>query len=187
MGLLRSARRRTIALLAVGVWAAAGATTGAQAQPSLDRERQIKVAFVYNFIKFVDWPTEVMPESGDTISICALSDDPFFEALETINGKTVKGRRLAVRKVDAIKDLESCHVAFLGAAEETRLPQLMRSLQGSSVLTVGEMDRFAQSGGIINLVVVNNKVRFEVNVDRAERARLKLRSQLLSVATVVKE
>lgn len=163
------------------------AASGAQAQTSLDRERQIKVAFLYNFVKFVDWPSEALPESGATIDVCVLSDDPAYEAVETIDGKTVKGRRLTVRRVDAAKDLASCHVAFFGVTEEKRLPQFIAGLRTASVLTVGEMDRFAQSGGIINLVVVNNKVRFEINVDRAERARLKLGSQLLSVATIVKE
>ncbi len=187
MGILRGLLGRTLGPLALGIWAAVYAEPGAQAQISLDRERQIKVAFLYNFVKFVDWPIEVLPKSGDTISICVLSDDPVYEALETIDGKNVKGRRLTVRRMDAVKDLASCHVAFFGITEEKRLPQFIRGLQGSSVLTVGEIDRFAQSGGIINLVVVNNKVRFEINVDRAERAHLKLGSQLLSMATIVKE
>jgi hypothetical protein len=187
MGILRVLPGRTLGLLALGVWVAVYAAPGAQAQIPLDRERQIKAAFLYNFVKFVDWPPEVLPPSGDTISICVLSDDPVYEALETINGKPVKGRRLTVRRVDAVKDLASCHVAYFGITEEKRLPQFIRSMQGSSVLTVGEIDRFAQSGGIINLVVVNNKVRFEINVDQAERAHLKLGSLLLSVATIVKE
>jgi hypothetical protein len=187
VGILRGVLGRTAGFLALGVWVAVYAAAGAQAQTPLDRERQIKIAFLYNFVKFVDWPTEVLPESGDTISFCVLSDDPVYEALETLEGKTVKGRRLTIRRVDAVKDVAACHVAFFGFTEEKRLPQVMRGLEGSSVLTVGEIDRFAQSGGIINLVVVNNKVRFEINVDRAERARLKLGSQLLSVATIVRE
>lgn len=188
MDILRQSLRRTVILLVLGVWAVLSAAPGAQAQSLLDREYRIKAAFLYNFVKFVDWPTEVLPEANDTISICVLSEDPVvYEALETIKGKTVKGRRLTIRRADTAKDLESCQVAFFGFSEEKRLPQVMRTLQASSVLTVGEVDRFAQSGGIINLVVENNKVRFEINVERAERARLKLGSQLLSLAKVVKE
>jgi hypothetical protein len=187
VGILRDSLGRILGPLGFAVLAALYAAPPAQAQIPLDRERQIKAAFLYNFVKFVDWPPEVLPESGETISVCVLSDDPVYEALETINGKPVKGRRLTVRRVEAVKDLASCHVAYFGITEEKRLPQFIQSLQGSSVLTVGEIDRFAQSGGIINLVVVNNKVRFEINVDRAERAHLKLGSLLLSVATIVKE
>ena len=187
MDVLTGSLGRTWGIITLGVCAALCCAPGAQAQTSLDRERQIKAAFLYNFVKFVDWPNEVLPATDDTISICVLSDDPVYEALETINGKTVKGRRLTVRRVDAVKDLALCHVAYFGITEEKRLPQFITGLQGSIVLTVGEIDRFAQSGGIINFVVVNNKVRFEINVDRAERAHLKLGSLLLSVATIVKE
>ena len=187
MGILRHSLIWALGFLVVSVSAVVSGAPGAQAQPSLDREQQIKAAFLYNFVKFVDWPIEVLPETSDTISICVLGDDPFYETLETIKGKTVKGRRLAVRRVGAVKDLESCHVAFIGAAEEKRLPQLMQRLQGSSVLTVGDMEGFTQSGGIINFVVEKNKVRFEINVNRAERARLKLSSQLLGLARVVRE
>ncbi len=115
-----------------------------------------------------------------------LRDDPFAEALEVIKGKTVKGRRLAIRRVEPGRDLEICQVLFIGSSEEKRLPQVMQSLQGSNVLTVGEMERFVQLGGIINFFVQNNRVRFEINVNGAERARLKLSSQLLSLAKVVR-
>jgi hypothetical protein len=186
VGILRQSLTRTVGLLVLGVWAVLSAAPGAQAQTPVDREYQIKAAFLYNFVKFVDWPSEVLPDASDTISICVLREDPVYEALETIKGKAVKGRRLTIRRVDTAKELESCQVAFFGLSEQKRLPQVMRSLQGSSVLTVVEVDRFALFGGIINLVVENNKVRFEINVDRAERARLKLGSQLLSLAKVVK-
>jgi hypothetical protein len=187
VGVLSGPVGRTLGILVLGVWAIVSISPGAQAQTSVDREQQIKAAFLYNFVKFVDWPAEFLPETGNVISICVFNDDPFYEALETIRDKTVKGRRLVIRRLDAVKDLESCHVAFIGQTEVRRLPQVMQSLQNSSVLTVGETERFAHSGGIINFVVEKNKVRFEINVDRAERARLKLSSQLLSLARVVRE
>ena len=175
--------------LLMTIWACAvvSGPPDAYAQSASLREYEIKAAFLYNFIKFIDWPSEVLPETSDTMTVCVLSDDPFGEALESIKGKTVKGRRLAIRRIEPVRDLESCHVLFIGAAEEKRLPQVMQSLRGSSVLTVGEMERFVQSGGIINFVVERNKVRFEINVNSAERARLKLSSQLLSLARVVRQ
>lgn len=162
-----------------------GGSPAAEAQAL--REYQIKAAFLYNFLKFVDWPSEALPETSDAITICVFGDDPFGEALESIKDKIVKSRRITIRRIGPVKDLESCHVLFVGASEETRVPQVMQSLRGSSVLTVGEMDRFAESGGIINFVVEKNKVRFEINLNNAERARLKLSSQLLNLARVVKQ
>ena len=76
---------------------------------------------------------------------------------------------------------------FISSSQESRLPQVMQNLHGSSVLTVGEMERFIPSGGIINFVIERNKVRFEISPSGAERARLKLSSQLLSLARVVRQ
>jgi hypothetical protein len=170
----------------------AGAATGlprdAQAQ-SPPSEYEIKAAFLYNFVKFVDWPSQALPETSDTVTVCVLSDDPSWGALESIRGKTVKGRRLSIRRIEPLKEKEvqSCHVLFMSSSEEKRLPEVMQHLHGSSVLTVGEMERFIQSGGIINFVIEKNKIRFEINLTGAEQARLKLSSQLLSLAKVVRQ
>ena len=177
------ARGLGVALLAVGV--AVGLSPGTRAQTS--HEYEIKAAFLYNFVKFVEWPNEALPETSDTITVCVLGDDPAGEALESINGKTVKARRLAVRRLQPIKGIESCHVLFMSSSQESRVPQVMQNLHGSSVLTVGEMERFIPAGGIINFVIERNKVRFEISPSGAERARLKLSSQLLSLARVVRQ
>ena len=159
----------------------------AHAQSPAVREYQIKAAFVYNFIKFVDWPSGALPVSSDTINICVLRDDPFAEALESIKGKTVKAKQVTIRRIEPGRDLEACQVVFIGSSEEKHMPQVMESLHGLNVLTVGEMERFVQLGGIINFFVQNNRVRFEINVNSAERAGLKLSSQLLSLAKVVRQ
>lgn len=162
-----------------------GGSPAAEAQAL--REYQIKAAFLYNFLKFVDWPSQALPETSDAITICVFGDDPFGEALDFIKDKMVRGRRLAIRRLGPVTNLEACHVLFIGASEEARVPQVMQSLRGSSVLTVGEMERFAEAGGIINFVLEKNKVRFEINLNSAERAGLKLSSQLLSLAKVVRQ
>jgi hypothetical protein len=154
---------------------------------STQREYQIKAAFVYNFVKFVDWPAAALPETSDTINVCVLGDEAFAAGFDTLTDKTVKGKKLAVRRVEQVKDADGCHVLFIGSSEEKRAPQVLQTLQGASVLTVGEMDRFPQLGGIINFVVERNKLRFEINVSGAERARLKLSSQLLGLAKVVRQ
>jgi hypothetical protein len=154
---------------------------------STQREYQIKAAFVYNFVKFVDWPAAVLPVTSDTISVCVLGDEAFVEGFDTLKDKTVKGKKLAVRHLEQVKGADGCHVLFIGSSEEKRAPQVLQTLQSASVLTVGEMDRFPQLGGIINFVVEQNKLRFEINVNSAERARLKLSSQLLSLAKVVRQ
>jgi len=187
MGVLTMTARRLARVLAAALLAAgvqAGSPVDVQSQTV--HEYEIKAAFLYNFVKFVEWPNEVLPETSD-ITVCVLGGEPSVEPLESIHGKTVRGRRLSVRRIRALKDVESCHVLFISSSEESRLPQVMQNLHGSSVLTVGEMERFIASGGIINFVVERNKVRFEINPTSAERARLKLSSQLLSLARVVRQ
>jgi hypothetical protein len=116
-----------------------------------------------------------------------LGDEAFAEGFDTLKDKTVKGKKLVVRHLEQVKDADGCHVLFIGSSEEKRAPQVLQTLQGASVLTVGEMDRFPQLGGIINFVVEKNKLRFEINMNSAERARLKLSSQLLGLAKVVRQ
>lgn len=174
-------------IVIIGTCALATSLPNAHAQSLSLREYQIKAAFLYNFIKFIDWPAQALPESSDTMTICLLGEDPFGEAIESIKDKPAKGKRLSVRRIQGVKELTACHVLFVGSSEGKRLPQVMQSVQGLSVLTVGEMDEFVRQGGIINFVIEKNKVRFQINVDSASRAGLKLSSQLLSLAKVVRQ
>ena len=179
--------RKVFLLIIIGACVVVSGSPKAHAQSWWLREYQIKAAFLYNFLKFIEWPSGALPETGDTMTLCLLAEEPVVEPFESIKGKLVKGRRLAIRRIERIKDLEACHALFIGSSEEKRLAQIMPTLQGSRVLTVGEVEGFIQSGGIINFVVERNKVHFEINVNRAERAGLKLSSHLLGLAKVVRQ
>lgn len=159
----------------------------AHAQPAFDREYQIKVAILYNSLKFVEWPAEALLETSPTITICVLGEDPFGTALDSIRGKVIKGRALAIRRLERSQDPGGCHVLFIGSSEKTRLTQIVQSLKDARVLTIGETPQFAELGGIISLTIEKNNVRFVINADSAERAGLKVSSELLKLATVVRE
>jgi len=159
-----------------------GALSGTvQAQSS--SEYQVKAAFLYNFARFVDWPAEAFAGSSGKLVIGVIGDDPFGGALDqAINGKMINGRPLVVLRLRWGQDLRSCHILFISSSEQKRLPQIIQSLRGASVLTVGDMWQFNQQGGIINLILEANKVRFEINSRGADQARLKISSKLLSLA-----
>lgn len=148
-------------------------------------EYLVKAAFLYSFAKFVEWPPQVFMTADTPITLCIYGTDPFGDALKSIRGKSVKSRALMIKRAARGENLEACHILFISASEQVRLSQLIRHLNGSHVLTIGDMDRFAHAGGIINLVKVQNKVRFEINLDAAQRAGLKISSQLLKLATLV--
>lgn len=154
---------------------------GVQAQTG--NEYQVKAAFLYNFAKFVDWPAEAFAGSNGKFVIGVIGDDPFGGSLDqAIKGKAINGRPLAVRRLKWNQDLRSCHVIFISSSERQRLKQIIDSLRGASVLTVGDMGQFNQQGGIINFILEANKVRFEINSRGADQARLKISSKLLSLA-----
>jgi hypothetical protein len=149
---------------------------------------QVKAAFLYNFAKFVEWPPEAFSDGGAPFVIGVVGEDPLSGDLERIvGGKTANGRRIIVRRLRGGQELRNCHILFISSSENYRLSQIMNSLQGANTLTVGEADEFTRHGGIINFFEENDKLRFKINVNSAERARLKISSRLLALARVVRD
>ncbi|MFQ5605162.1 MAG: YfiR family protein [bacterium] len=149
-------------------------------------EYQIKAAFLYNFAKFVDWPKEVVEDTTQPLIIGILGRDPFGSDLdEMIAGKTVKGKKIVIKRFDKIEDWEFCHLLFISSSERRRMKKNLAILREFNVLTVGETPDFAVNGGVIRLFNQNNKVRFAINIEAAERSHLKISSRLLNLARIV--
>jgi YfiR/HmsC-like len=150
------------------------------------REYQIKAAFLFNFAQFVQWPSAAYTNAAEPFCIGVLGDNPFGPALEeTIQGESIGGHKLMVRHSRRVEDLQNCQMIFISKSEHTQVPQILSTLDSRPILTVSETDRFAQEGGIINLYLVGDKVRFEINPDVAKRDGLKISSQLLSLGKIV--
>jgi hypothetical protein len=150
------------------------------------REYEIKAAFLFNFARFVEWPAAALGEPEAPLSLCVLGEDPFGLALEeTVRGETVRDRRLVVKRVAKVVDAGVCQLVFVSASERAHIPDILGVLAGRSVLTVSEVEDFAARGGIINFVLVDNRVRFEINPDAAEHGGLKISSELLRLGRIV--
>ena len=178
-------RKRLIIFLASLAMLAGGEVC---AQQSISKEYPIKAICIRNFIQFVEWPATSFPGVGAPIVIGVLGEDPFGDVLdEGMRGETVNNRPLVVKRSRRVEELKCCHVLFISKSEEGRLDQILAALAGGGggVLTIGETDGFARRGGIINLFLQGNKVRFEINIDAANRSGLKISSQLLSLAKIV--
>lgn len=146
-------------------------------------EAAVKAAFVYNFTKFVEWPTEAI----GPLQLCLVGEtDPLLAALTKLEGKQSQGRSIRVRSVGR-NALEGCSVVILGASETPHVAAILNSAQRHPALTVSEIEHFADAGGMIGLVVNNAKVQFEINVQAAQRANLKLSAQLLKLSQKVKK
>lgn len=159
---------------------------GVSAESVQFKEYLIKAAFLYNFIKFVDWPSESFKDDAAPINLCVLGDDPFGEALDTIRDKRVKGRRLVIKRVRRVSQIEGAHLLFISTSEKGRVKQILKSLTDAPVLTISEMEGFGQKGGIINFITVDNKIQFEINSEKAQHHKLKISSQLLKLARIVR-
>ena len=149
-------------------------------------EYQIKAAFLLSFAKFVEWPAGKFHSDQDALQICVIGEDPFGKDLdETVAGKAVNGRPVAVHRMREASRARECHVAFVGLAQPQEFREALQTLNGAGVLTVGESDAFRGADGIINFVLEQNRVRFEINPAAANRAGLKISSKLLSLARLV--
>jgi len=148
---------------------------------------EIKAAGLYNFARFVQWPSEVFPDTGGSVIIGILGEDPFDDILKrTIKGKTVKGRKLSIRHFGEVDSIDSCHILFIGP-DRLDLERIFARTRGMKLLTVGETEGFASKGGMIGFVIRDNKIRCEINTNAVERSDLKISPKLLKVASIVAE
>lgn len=156
------------------------------AQDAAINENKVKAAYLFNFAKFVEWPPNTFSSADASLEICVMGLNPFGHALEdSIAGKTVSGRRIEIsHKADAA-GARSCQIVFIAVSDKQQIRQILPQLSDASVLTVGDTLGFNDDGGIINFVWDGDRIRFEANLDAAERAHLKISARLLSVAKAV--
>ncbi len=149
-------------------------------------EYELKAAFVYNFVQYCKWPANAFDNPSSPLVIGILGDDPFGGALEkALRGKDAGGRKITVKRSHNVDSLKGCQALFVSKSEGGQAAQIIAAMQGTPVLTVGDMEQFARQGGIINFTIEGDKVRFEINRGAAGRAGLKLSSDLLKFAIIV--
>jgi hypothetical protein len=155
-----------------------------RAQSEGPTEYQVKAAFVYNFAKFVEWPTDAFRDSSAPLRFCVLGESLVGPDLNQITqGKVIGGHPIQV--LQNSRNLRDCHVLFISASHNVAMKDVQEGLRGAPVLTVGESRDFAAQGGMIGFVVENARVRFEVNLQAAKQMRLNISSKLLSLAKKV--
>jgi hypothetical protein len=151
-----------------------------------ESEYRVKLAFLYNFAQFVEWPADAFRDPAAPLTICVAGQDPFEgEIGQGLRGRTAGGHLVEIRKLKRDENPRGCHMIFVRAGDRKLAGRLLADLRGSSTLTVGETKGFADLGGVINLVVEENKLRFEINLGAARQTRLKLSSKLLALAKIV--
>ena len=127
-------------------------------------EYPLKLAFLYNFTKFIEWPSDSFHDPGSSLAICIIGNDPFNPDLEAeLRTRTVGSHPVEIKTLRSNDPLGICHMVFVPVTEKSQVARIVSGLKGSSTLTVGEIEGFAVQGGIINLTIEENKLHFEVN------------------------
>ena len=168
--------------LAAALLVAVGAL-GARPVAAAPTAQQVEAVFLFYFTQFVAWPPGAFADEHSPIVIGVLGDDPFDGAHDqAVAGERVNGRPIAVRRLQRIADAAGCQILYISASEAARLPQILGALKGRNVLTVSDLSHFAQTGGMIRFVLMDQHVRLRINARAARAAGLTLSSKLLSAA-----
>ena len=151
-------------------------------------EDQVKAAYLYNFAKFVEWPPDTFADSAAPIHLCVLNDPSIGSELsQIVKDKHISGRSIVVVPIQTDEQGRSCQILFINSAQNWQVEHILKVLKGSSVLTVGETTGFVEQGGIVNFVIQDDQVHFQVNHKAATQSRLRMSARLLSVAKRVIE
>ncbi len=200
MKTVSSLKRMGLAVVALSLILTA--TAGAQDGKVL--EYKIKAGFLYNFAKLTRWPAKAFADSDTPLILCIASEHPFSDLFaEMLAGKPVGKRKLVVKKdfpstseapeESSVSDEtiasapQDCHILFIGSSDPEFVREKLRAVQGQPVLTVGETQGFCLMGGIINFFTENNRLQFQAYQKPAQKVGLRLRSQLLMSAELIKK
>lgn len=179
-----SARRlRLVTAMALGL-ATCPAT---ELRADLPQEYQVKAAMVFNIAKYAEWPSDSLGSGSAPLVVCSIGRGPFATALERYQGKTALGHPLALRRLAPGDEPGECHVLVISGIEKRYLAGILEQARKKPVLSVSDLPEFAQAGGIIGLVEQEGKVRFEINMKTARQSRVRISSQLLKLARIVRE
>src|ERR1035438_7361041 len=178
--------RRTIPFFRIAVIACALLMPrNGPAQDTKPTEYEVEAAYLSNFGMFVEWPPRAT--ANESFNVCVFGQDPFGAMLDgALKGETIGGAPMAAKRLAGIEESAGCRILFISSSKEAQLPSVLTALGTANVLTVSDMAGFTRRGGMIQFVLDGNRVRFEINLNAAQRAGLGLSSQLLKLATAVR-
>jgi hypothetical protein len=177
-----SSSRRQIGLIALTI-ALVASPRSVAGQVSRAGEYELKATFIYNLIRFVDWPEDVFPSASDSLRLVVIGQDRFNGALDRLLAdKTVDHRSIVVVHSASGVTAPAGNIVFLAASEEQRLARALAPYCHAPVLTVSDINNFAGRGGVIGLVMEDQAVRFAINRTAAEEARLRISAQVFHLA-----
>lgn len=174
-------------LLASSIARAAPQEKKGEGEKTETTEYDLKAQMIEQFMKFVDFPESVLAKDAKEITLGVLGPDPFGKSLDATAGKTIRGRKIVVKRYDKLDDVKEkeCHVLFVAANHAKKLADVTSTLEKKSILVIGETTTSVDSGAAFGLVIKDKKVAFEVNLDAAKKAAISISSKLVKLAARV--
>jgi hypothetical protein len=171
----------------------------AEDDSTFPHERRIKAAFLYNFLRFIEWPKEKVGDANEPVIIGLIGKDIFGDAFDDLKDRTIEDRPVVLRRFKGIKELQQeeqekksenpqveavrkSHLLFICPSEKQHIKEILKLVKDYGVLTVADTEGFLESGGMINLLTENNKIHFEINITATKEAEFLVRSKLLRLA-----
>jgi hypothetical protein len=151
------------------------------------REYGLKAAFIYNFAQFTVWPDSAFSAADAPFIVAVIGTDPFGDALQAVmEGKKIGNHPVLINHLKSDDEIKGCHLLFVPASQQDKYDSIFKAVADLPILTVGETQDILPAGGAIRFLIEDNKIRFEVNLDSAKKAGLKISSKLLSLAKIYK-
>jgi hypothetical protein len=148
---------------------------------AVETEYQIKAAMLYNFAKFVEWPPDSFA-SNNHVTFCLVGKSPLNAPIQLMQGKLVKGRAVSIRQITRPNDVAGCQILFIPQSEYALMSVYLQQAKHYSILTVSDLEEFVSSGGMIGFYDADGNVRFEINLEAAQKRNLQISSYLLNLA-----
>ncbi|MBF0437978.1 MAG: YfiR family protein [Magnetococcales bacterium] len=148
-------------------------------------EYQVKGAYLYNFTKFITWPSTAFTDDQAPFRLCVLGDNPFGSALEALTKKTTQNHPITILYLEAVQQAAQCHLLFITQAESEKISAILTTIQKKPILTVGDRADFARQGGMIHFVNISDNLKFAINLETVLQAGLKVNATLLQVGHVI--
>jgi hypothetical protein len=146
-------------------------------------EYQIKAVFIYNMSRFIQWPEGSLEDTDDQFTIYIIGEDRFGDAFDSLIGKTVHDRKLVVRRIEPWEDVPvDCRILFVGVSDTQEMMRILDKIEGKALLTISDALDFAQSGGMVELLTIEDRLRFRINSEATNFSGLMVSSKLMSLA-----
>lgn len=155
------------------------------ALPATSDEYALKALYIYNFARFTDWPASSFTAADADLDFCILGEDPFGVTINQIKGRSIDGHTLNIKRFPRVAVVSACHILFISRSEEPRLDLILEAVSRRPILTISDIDRFSERGGMVTLLTQNQRIRFAINPAVAAQSNIWLSSKLLELANTI--